>query len=79
MDASAVAKFADSSRFRQKLSFDCKTTSSQLTVTYALAGNEAEDAPVVLFCGGMYGGRWHGPWIDYLAQMKRVKVLIVDR
>lgn len=74
-----IIEFASSIRFHQRFSFVCKTTQSRLHVTYSISGATTEDAPVMLVVPGMFGGRYIGLWIDYLAAKEGVKVIVVDR
>lgn len=78
IEAKAV-EFASAERFHQKFTYQSKEIQGPLTVSYAVAGAQKSDAPAVLFCGGMYSGRMNGPWVDYLAEKKGVKVIMMDR
>lgn len=78
-EASEVTAFASLIRFHQKICFYSETTKSDVRVTYAVAGSQAENAPAILFAGGMYGGRWNAQWIDHLCEKKGVRVILVDR
>ncbi|CZR54154.1 uncharacterized protein PAC_04037 [Phialocephala subalpina] len=51
-----------------------------LKVSYSIAGPEAgEDVPTILFCGGMFGGRWLAPWHNFYAEKERVRLIFIDR
>lgn len=49
----------------------------------SIGGDDDDDGnpppPAVLFYGGMYSDRMNGPWIDYLAEKKGVRVIMIDR
>jgi hypothetical protein len=50
-----------------------------LRVTYSVAGLRDEAAPLVLLCGGMFGGRWVGVLAHALAVRVGVRLVCVDR
>lgn len=51
-----------------------------LKVSYSIAGPEAgEDVPTIMFCGGMFGGRWMAPWHNFYAEKQRVRIIFIDR
>lgn len=51
-----------------------------LKVSYSIAGPEAgEDVPTILFCGGMFGGRWMAPGHNFYAEKERVRLIFIDR
>jgi hypothetical protein len=54
-----------------------------LRVTYADAGyhdeESLEDIPVMLYAGGLFGGRYQALTVDEIAKKYRVRILFVDR
>lgn len=51
-----------------------------LKVTYSIAGIEnGKDVPTILFCGGMFGTRWHAHFVDWMATRDEMRVLFIDR
>lgn len=54
-----------------------------LKVTYSIGGVDVgdggQDIPTILFCGAMFGTRWQAPWLDYIAEVERVRMVFIDR
>lgn len=77
-DAQAL-EFASSKRFHQSLKLPATPLHDELTVTYAVAGVDDEKAPMILFCGGMFCGRWIVAFFDFLARKAGVRICCIDR
>ncbi|TVY19414.1 hypothetical protein LARI1_G002554 [Lachnellula arida] len=67
-------------KFHQSFTLPETDKHGALKVTYAVSGIPlGEDAPTILFCGGMFGSRWMGVFNDFLATKVGVRVLYIDR
>ncbi|TVY48735.1 hypothetical protein LOCC1_G002323 [Lachnellula occidentalis] len=67
-------------KFHQSFTLSETETHEALKVTYAISGIPiGEDAPTILFCGGMFGSRWMAVFNDFLATKVGVRVLYIDR
>ena len=83
----AAATLADI-RFHQSFYLDADLSAGRakrLRITYSdfghrpLPATDDHDNAVVLFCGGLMGGRWNLTMSDGLAREMKVRVLVVDR
>ncbi|KAL2419959.1 hypothetical protein ABEF95_009476 [Exophiala dermatitidis] len=79
VDIESVTAFASLIRFHRRISFYSDSVQSTINVTYGVAGVMDRNVPTLLFAGGMYGGRWNAPWVDYLCRQKGVRVIFIDR
>lgn len=67
-------------KFHQSFTLPETDKHGALKVTYAVSGIPlGEDAPTILFCGGMFGSRWMAVFNDFLATKIGVRVLYIDR
>ena len=68
-------------KFHQIFTLPATGSHGPLKVTYSILGPPVEeDAPTVVFCGGMFGSRY--PFmliINHLAEKHGVRVLCIDR
>ncbi|TVY33189.1 hypothetical protein LSUB1_G006335, partial [Lachnellula subtilissima] len=75
-----VIEFVSPIKFHQSFTLPATDTHGALKVTYAVSGIPVgEDAPTILFCGGMFGSRWMAVFNDFLATKVGVRVLYIDR
>lgn len=79
VDIESVTAFASLIRFHRRITFYSDSVQCTINVTYGVAGVIERNAPTLLFAGGMYGGRWNAPWVDYLCRQKGVRVIFIDR
>ncbi|TVY56671.1 hypothetical protein LCER1_G002440, partial [Lachnellula cervina] len=67
-------------KFHQSFTLPETDKHGALKVTHAVSGIPlGEDAPTILFCGGMFGSRWMAVFNDFLATKIGVRVLYIDR
>lgn len=66
-------------KFHHLFTLPSTPTHGPLKVTYSIAGIEKGDVPTILFCAGMFGGRWLALYTDYLATKGGVRILYFDR
>ncbi|TVY85458.1 hypothetical protein LSUE1_G000138 [Lachnellula suecica] len=67
-------------KYHQIFTLPATDSHGPLKVTYALAGvSLTEDAPTILFCGGMFADRWQAIQDDYIAAKSGVSVIYIDR
>ena len=67
-------------KFHQSFILPATDTHGALKVSYAVSGIPVgEDAPTIMFCGGMFGSRWMAVFNDFLATKVGVRVLYIDR
>jgi hypothetical protein len=72
-------EFLAQSRFHQSFFLPATPKHGRLRVTYTVAGVDDADAPTLLFCGGMFGGRWTVVGIHHLAVKMGVRLVCCDR
>jgi hypothetical protein len=66
-------------KFHQIFTLPATENHGPLKVTYSILGPPVgEDAPTVVFCGGMFGSRYM-IFSDYIAEKHGVRVLCIDR
>jgi hypothetical protein len=78
-DEAEIIEYASNIAFHQQLSIPATSDHGILRVTYAVVGVKDEEAPTLLLCGGMFGGRWLALCYDYLAQKMGVRLICTDR
>jgi len=67
-------------KFHQSFKVPPTESHGVLRVSYSITGIPlGQEAPTILFCAGMFGSRWIGMWLDYLATKTRVRVLFIGR
>ncbi|PVH84234.1 hypothetical protein DL98DRAFT_512624 [Cadophora sp. DSE1049] len=67
-------------KFHRLFTVPATSTHEALKVSYGFAGPDIEeDAPTVLYCGGMFGTRYLGVTQDWIATQKGVRILMIDR
>lgn len=67
-------------KFHQRFTIPATSKHGLLKVSYAVVGPEkAEGVPTIVFCGGMFGARWMGVWMNWLAEKEGVRLLFIDR
>lgn len=67
-------------KFHQIFTVPATDTHGLLKVTYSIAGIEiGDEAPTILFCGGMFGSRWQALFLDWMATRDEVRVVFIDR
>ncbi|CZT00370.1 uncharacterized protein RAG0_08419 [Rhynchosporium agropyri] len=72
--------FLSQRKFHQIFTLPATKTHEQLKVTYGIAGPDfEEDAPTILYCGGMFGTRYLATTQDWFATQKGVRILMIDR
>jgi len=68
-------------KFHQIFTLPATENHGPLKVTYSVLGPPVgEDAPTVVFCGGMFGSRYpYMIFVNHLAEKHGVRVLCIDR
>ncbi|KAH9214438.1 Alpha/Beta hydrolase protein [Leptodontidium sp. 2 PMI_412] len=67
-------------KFHRLFTLPATSTHESLKVTYGIAGPDiGEDAPTILYVGGMFGTRYLAITQDWLATQKGVRILMIDR
>lgn len=72
-------EFLAHSRFHQSFWLPATSQHGRMRVTYVVAGVEDQDAPTMLLCGGMFGGRWVVVSLHFLAVKMGVRLVCCDR
>ncbi|KAI9048087.1 hypothetical protein LZ554_007883 [Drepanopeziza brunnea f. sp. 'monogermtubi'] len=68
------------SKFHRKFTLPGTSTHGELQVSYSIAGPDiGDDAPTILFCGGMFGMRWMAVTQNWFAEQNGVRMISVDR
>jgi hypothetical protein len=66
-------------KFNRRFTLPATDDHGELTVTYAVAGEDCDTAPTILFIGGLYGGRYLATMADYISEKKGVRFVVADR
>lgn len=68
-------------KFHQIFTLPATENHGPLKVTYSMLGPlVGEDAPTVVFCGGMFASRYpYMGFLNYLAEKHAIRVLCIDR
>jgi predicted membrane channel-forming protein YqfA (hemolysin III family) len=77
-----ILEYISHIRFHQKFILPATETHGPLRITYSLVGVEgerSEDAPVMLWCGGMFETRWVSTLYHSWAAKEGLRILRVDR
>ena len=66
-------------KYHQLFTLPATDSHEQLKVTYSVCGEQGEDTPTIVFCGGMFGSRWQAPFHNWLAEKEGVRIIYIDR
>ncbi|KAL2070844.1 hypothetical protein VTL71DRAFT_13870 [Oculimacula yallundae] len=67
-------------KFHRIFTLPATSTHGPLKVTYGVAGPDiGEDAPTILYVGGMFGSRYLAVIQNHFASQKGVRILMIDR
>jgi hypothetical protein len=78
-NAAAAAEFLSQPSFHRQLIVPATSEHAELTVGYAVAGALHDDAPTVLFIGGMMATRYLATIGDFVGRKMGVRMVVADR
>lgn len=79
LDGLSLEEYVRQPRFNRSFTYMSGVTQREINVSYSVVGSQEPSAPAYLYLGGIFGGRFHGFWVDYMAKRKRVKGIFPDR
>jgi len=79
VDPADVERFIAQPRFHYKFAYHSSIAKKEIVASYSIAGKQDPDAATFVYIGGVFGGRFHAMFVDYLCVKKGVRGIFPDR
>lgn len=76
---SRASEYMTQEKFNRRFTLSATEAHGELSVTYAVGGLDRDDAPTMLFIGGMLGGRYLASIVDYIGTKYAMRIVVTDR
>lgn len=79
LDGLSLEDYVRQPHLNRSFTYRSQIAQKDIKASYSIVGSQDPHAPTYLYLGGIFGGRFHGLWADYLAKTKQVKGIFPDR